>query len=150
MYWLLLAGLIAIAGSMLRSGIVHGSRTRQVLGGSGILAVFGFFALLSILSELYWFEAAGYEARFWRMLAAKVIATALGALLGWAGVLVFYRPSMSPPRWIRPGAASIGAMLGAFVGFGSWSRSCLFTGYHETPKSARHPGAGAGEASRRR
>jgi len=131
-YWLLLIGLIALASGILRSGIVLRSRARSVAGGVGIVGALAFFALLSFLSELYWFEAAGYSDRFWRMLAAKVATTLLGAVAGGAGVGLLYRPLAAEFRWLWRGAVLTGAAIGAFVGFGSWDEALLFLNRVET------------------
>ena len=126
MYWLLLLGLLALAGSVLRVGIVRRSRGWQVVGVAGIASAFAFFALLSFLSELYWFEAAGYGARFWRMLAAKLLATSLGAAAGCGGGGLLLGRRAAAPRWLWRGALLLGGSAGAFVGFRSWAEGLLF------------------------
>ena len=125
MYWLLLIVLLGLAGWVVRSGVVRRSRRRVLMGGAGVIAVLAFFALLSFLSELYWFEAAGYQDRFWRMVAAKVAATLLGGVAGGAGVGLLHQPLAAEPRWFRRSALLAGAAAGVWIGFESWDEALL-------------------------
>ena len=74
MYWLLLLGLLGLGVLLVRSGFVRNSRRRVVAGLLVVAGAFLFFALLGFWAEMLWFEAAGYASRFWRMVAAKLLA----------------------------------------------------------------------------
>ncbi len=126
MYWLLLLGVLGLGGLLLRSGLVRRSRARA---GAGMLVVAGaflFFALLSFWAEMLWFEAAGYASRFWRMVAAKVLATVVGAAVGSLGALLVAPPTVPELHWLRRAALALGSVLGGVFGFSAWDEALLF------------------------
>ncbi|MDJ0851050.1 MAG: UPF0182 family protein [Myxococcota bacterium] len=126
MYWLLLLGVLGLGGLLLRSGLVRRSRARA---GAGMLVVAGaflFFALLSFWAEMLWFEAAGYAPRFWRMVAAKVLATVVGAAVGSLGALLVAPPTVPDLHWLRRAALALGSVLGGVFGFSAWDEALLF------------------------
>ena len=92
-----------------------------------------FFALLWFWGEMFWFEAAGYAPRFWRMVAARVgtvllfatVASAVAGLLG-GPILGITR------RKLRRSVQLAGGIVGALVGLASWDEFLLFLNRVET------------------
>ncbi len=125
MYWLLLLGLLGLGGLLLRSSVVRRSRARAVAGLLVVAGTFLFFALLSFWAEMLWFEAAGYASRFWRMVAAKVLATLAGAAIGGLGALLVASPTAADLQWLRRAAVALGALLGGLFGFSAWHEALL-------------------------
>jgi uncharacterized membrane protein (UPF0182 family) len=132
-YLLILLSLLALGGWILRSGFARRSRSRVTAGVLVIAASLLFFSLLWFWGEMFWFEAAGYAPRFWRMVAARVgtvtlFATVAGAVAGLLGgpLLGITR------RKIRRGVQFAGGVTGALVGLGSWDEFLLFLNRVET------------------
>jgi uncharacterized membrane protein (UPF0182 family) len=127
MYVLLLLAMLGLGGWTLRSGFQRRSRGRIA---AGILAIAGtllFFSLLSFWAEMVWFDAIGYTARFWRMVAARVGTPLLFAVAGGAGVGLLCQVLLPAGRRGLHLAAMIGgALSGALFGLPSWDELLLF------------------------
>lgn len=132
-YLLLLLGLFGMGGWILRSGVVRRSRSRIAAGALVVAASLLFFVLLSFLGEMFWFEAAGYSARFWRMVGAR-----LGAVLLFATIAVLAAGLLGGAvfgivhRGLRHSVLVAGGVGGALVGLVSWDEMLLFLNRVET------------------
>lgn len=126
MYVLLLLGLLGAGGWILWSGLVRSRRGRVVTGIAWIVATLLFFPGLRFWGEALWFQAAGYEGRFWRMLAAQAAGTAVGAAFAAASVFALCLAIPRPLRWLRRGTALAAAGIGAALGFATWDEALLF------------------------
>jgi uncharacterized membrane protein (UPF0182 family) len=122
-----------MGGWILRSGVARRSRSRIAAGALVVAASLLFFALLSFLGEMFWFEATGYASRFWRMVGARLgtvllFATVAGALAELLGRTVL---GISRRR-LRRAAMLAGVVGGALLGLGSWDELLLFLNRVET------------------
>jgi uncharacterized membrane protein (UPF0182 family) len=127
MYWLLFLGLLGLGGWIASPGLTGRNPVRTTIGLVVVVGTLLFFVLLSLWGELLWFEATGYEPRFWRMLAAVAGSTLLFAALGAGSVrllctLLVPRDSRRIRRW----ATWLSALSGAVIGLASWERLLLF------------------------
>ena len=78
MYVLLFGILFGSGIWMVMSGLASGARSRIWLGGligtSGIALIM----LMTFWAELLWYDALGYEARFWTFVWARVGTVVVG------------------------------------------------------------------------
>jgi hypothetical protein len=116
-----------MGGWILRSGVIRRSRSRIAGGVVVVAASLLFFSLLSFLGEMYWFEAAGYASRFWRMVGARLgtvflFATVAGAGAGLLGGTVL---GIAHRLLLRSAVVASG-VAGALLGLGSWDELLLF------------------------
>lgn len=65
MYLILLVALVAASLLLIRNGQVKRLRNRVVAGAALLLGTGLFFSLLGFWGEMLWFEALGFERRFW-------------------------------------------------------------------------------------
>jgi hypothetical protein len=132
MYILLLL-IMAAPGLAL---IVIGLRRRIfVLVASGCLAlaaVGGFFWLLDFWGEMLWFEALGFNRRFWTEIFAKFILLGGGTLFGFLGVGLLAGPGNQRSRLPSLALALFGAWLGGSWGLANWQPLLLFVNRVET------------------
>jgi uncharacterized membrane protein (UPF0182 family) len=132
-YWLLLSGLLGLGGWILRSGFRSRSRSRIAAGIFVVAASLLFFLLLSFLGELFWFEAAGYAARFWRMVGARLGAVLLFAVAAAAVAGLLGGPLLGIARRdLRRSAVLAASLGGALFGLMSWDELLLFLNRVET------------------
>jgi len=122
-----------MGGWVLRSGLARRSRSRIAAGVVVVAASILFFSLLWFLGEMFWFDAAGYAARFWRMVGARLgtvllFATIAGAVAGLLGGIVLGIAH----RGLRRSVLFAGAVVGALVGLASWDELLLFLNRVET------------------
>ncbi len=121
----LLAGIFG--GALLLGRGLQESKFTKLAAGIGVIAVTSLlFGLMSFWSEMLWFEAAGYAARFWtvvliRLGTAIVAASAAGILAG----LVVWLPLPSTRRF-RYWPVVVAAAAGAIWGWASWSQVALY------------------------
>jgi uncharacterized membrane protein (UPF0182 family) len=112
MYIALLVLLLTGAGALVFRGYRRRRRSSIVLGSVLAAATLLFFALMSFLGELFWFEALGYERRFWTLVLTRavllVVGWGLGAGVTWALTLGMPRTAWVSRRWPE--------ILGGFVG----------------------------------
>jgi uncharacterized membrane protein (UPF0182 family) len=132
-YWLLLSGLLGLGAWILRSGFVRRSRSRITVGVLVVAASLFFFLLLSFLAEMFWFEAVGHEARFWRMVAARLGTVLLFAMAAGVGAGMLGGPLLGIARRdLRRSAVYAGGVAGALFGLVSWDELLLFLNRVET------------------
>jgi uncharacterized membrane protein (UPF0182 family) len=88
-----------------------------------------FFAMLSLWGDWLWFQSLGYEARFWRLIAATLLACILGA--GVCGIFAFLL-TLRAGSHLRTLASLFGAALGAARGMTHTDLLLLFIYGSET------------------
>lgn len=103
------------------SGYKKHLKTRKIAGI--LLTIFGFFIFwfLSFWSEKMWFDATGYNHRFWTLILAKTIFTLTGGVVA---ALISYLLTISinsSKRVIRNVAVGLGAIVGGIWGNGNWN-----------------------------
>ena len=127
MYWLLFLGLLGVGGWIASPGLTGRSPVRTTIGLVVVVATLLLVVLLSLWGELLWFEAIGYENRFWRMLGAVAGSTLLFSVLGAGGARLLCA-SLLPreSRWIRRWTVWLSALTAGAIGLASWERLLLF------------------------
>lgn len=121
MYVFLLLILLALAAALLVSGVRKHSRSRIMSGALlAIATILFFFGFLGFWGEMLWYEALGYQQRFWTEIAARGGAAIVGAVA--AGLVVFLltlqipRAHKSTRFWSR----AVGAVIGGWWGVANW------------------------------
>jgi len=125
MYVILVVVLLGAGAWIVRRG-KRGHQPAQVrLGLVWILATILFFILLSVWSELLWFEAVGYSGRFWTLLWIRLATFVLATATGFFGVHLLTRsiPAIGSRR-VTPDL--FGALGGAVWGIASWNEVLLY------------------------
>jgi uncharacterized membrane protein (UPF0182 family) len=123
MYILALAVVLGLAAWLLTSAVRLGRPRRRWLGVGVLLVGLGAFAAMSFVGELLWFEALGFERRFWVFVLARLGTAAAGAVA--AGVLALALAWRSGPHLRRRVAVAAGAG-GALWGLASWRTLLLY------------------------
>lgn len=82
MYTAILMLLLLAGGLLIGRGIRCNSTSTIFAGVAVVIGAIAFFALLSFWGELLWFEAIGYEERFWTLLVAKFGAALVAVVFG--------------------------------------------------------------------
>lgn len=109
---------------------------RRVWAGAAVLVLgLGAFGLMSLWGEMLWFEALGFERRFWlflgawagTLLAGAAVAAALCAAITWTVT----------DRLVRGGAVLVAVVGGAWWGVQSWSELLVFV--NRVPAGIRDP-----------
>lgn len=137
MYNLLFVLLIGAALLLSLSGYQRRSLPRLAGGiGLAVLTV-AFFWLMGFWANMLWFDALGYQGRFWKAVIWQVSTLALGILLGWTGVwlLTFGIPRSS--RRTRMGSRILGAVLGGLWGMAYWETAMVF--FHRITTGVTEP-----------
>jgi len=101
------------------------------------LATALFFALLNFWSEMLWFEALGYEERFWTFFATRISLGASTAAFGCLSVHLLTRglPGAMPQTRYWPEA--LGTLCGGLWGLAHWDTLLQFL--HAVPTSIQDP-----------
>lgn len=120
MYIILFAVFMLLGGGLLFLGIERAKRGPVVTGLFLLLGTPLFFGLLSFWGEVLWFEALGYEHRFWLFVSVQVGLPMLSAVLGGLGVFVLTLPLPHQALWARLWPVLGGAALGTLWGVGHW------------------------------
>jgi len=126
MYILILLILLAAAGFLIYRGYTAGRRVNVYIGTILAAGTLIFFALLDFWIEWLWFEALGFDQRFWTVVSAKLGFTLLGAVVGFLAVLLLtlalYKKTESKlcRFWL------VGAVVGAYWGFLNWETALRY------------------------
>ena len=124
MYLLILLVLIGAGAWWVQRGVSTPHRPSIIAGLALIATTAGFFAFLSLWGEVLWFDALGYESRFWRVLLAQSVS-----MLGAAGLAVAVVWSVTLPmdrRLLRRGAVLVAALGGGWLGWQAWPEALLY------------------------
>ena len=107
MYVLLFGAFIGIGLWLMVSGTNKGQKGRVWLGGALVLAPMLLIALMAFVSEFLWFEALGFESRFWTFVWTRVGAGLAGAVLASITPLILLRRSGPHLKWAIAGLAAV-------------------------------------------
>ena len=133
-----LFALLAIAGlALFSTGISRKEPVRVVCGALLVLGTVLFIGLLSLWSEMLWFEALEYGRRFWIVLASKTGLGAAAALLGGGVVWLLTRGLPRERTEIRYWPEAVGAVGGGLWGMAHWDTVLKF--WHGVDTEIRDP-----------
>lgn len=126
MYIILFAVFMLLGGGLVFLGLERAKRGPVVTGLFLLLGTPLFFGVLSFWGEMLWFEALGYEHRFWLFVSAQVGLPLLSAMLGGLGVFVLTLPLPQQARWTRRWPVLGGAAIGALWGLAHWQTALQY------------------------
>lgn len=106
--------------------VFSGGRRARIVAYCVAASTVAFFAMLTIWADALWFDSVGYNERFWRMLAIRGGALAVGALAVSAGVRGLLGGKRVRPVQIRRWPECLGALPGAVWGWNAWDELILF------------------------
>lgn len=118
--------LFAIGVALTIHGFRQGRAWRAATGIAILALTILFFALLGFWGRMLWFEAIGYEARFWTVVAARAGTLLGGALIALAGVFLLTRFIPAEQHGARKWALAAGAIIGGAWGYQTWSKVLVF------------------------
>jgi uncharacterized membrane protein (UPF0182 family) len=128
MYLTILALVLILGGWLAWKGFLAQNRTRAAVGllvaGAGVF----FFWFMGFWGEMLWFDALGYNERFWEAFLFRTGLAVAGGVVGWAAVF-FLTLSASAARergWIRRWPPLLGAFIGVSWGYASWESVLMF------------------------
>ena len=111
MYILLFAALIISGIWLMQSGARLGKRGRKWLGGMLVAVPPLMIALMTFVAELLWYQALGFDSRFWTFTWARIATAAAGALLAILAPVMLLRHSGSHLKWAVSGFAATGGVV---------------------------------------
>jgi len=116
MYTAVLLILLALAGWQIFAGLETRTFRRIVLGV--LIGVFTllFFWFIGFWGEKLWFEALGYNDRFWKEILAKLFLTIVGAAFGAAVVGALTLAVDARRRYVKHIAWLLGALIAGTTG----------------------------------
>lgn len=124
MYYLILVLLIGAGAWVIKRGLARSSYAGILGGACIIIFTAGFFGLMSLWGEMLWFEALGYERRFWVFLVTQTVTSLLGAIVAIAFTLA--STWLLGNRPLRNIAVLIAAAGGVVWGLHNWSEPLIF------------------------
>ncbi len=105
------------------NGLTQGARSRVWLGGLVGVSGIALIILMAFWAELLWYDALGYEARFWTFLWARVGTVVVGVSVA-AGVASILARRTGPH--MQRTAALLAAVGGLVWGLGAWQLVLLY------------------------
>lgn len=122
-----LIGLCLLGAAALLALGAHRRRVWPVVAGVAVLALTGvFFWFLGFWGEVLWFDAVGYEQRFWTVALAQVGLTLAGAGLA-AGLVHLLTWGIGKHRaFARIGSKVVAAYVGGHWGLAHWDTVLLY------------------------
>jgi len=137
MYTVVMLGLLGLAGWLAVSGGLSRRPIRAVTGtllGAGTVFLFWF---MGFWGEMLWFQNLGYDARFWEVLAVRILAGTAGGLLAVAFVFLMTLGFSPAKRLGRYAALVLAAVMGINWGASHWEVILRFI--HAAPTHLREP-----------
>jgi len=126
MYSAILAGLFLAAAGLGIWGVRRGSVVRVTLGVVLGVATLVFFWFLGFWGEQLWFEALGYEDRFWKVVFTQAAMLLVGAALAFAVIWLLTWPISRSHRYPRYVAWGFAAYVGANWGLVNWETVLIY------------------------
>ncbi|MCB0586405.1 MAG: UPF0182 family protein [Phaeodactylibacter sp.] len=121
MFTLLFVVLVGIGGYLLYQNLGRKNKSRIAAGVAIITATVLFFLFLDFWGEKLWFDALGYNERFWTLFLAQAIFVMAGATLSFGIIsgLLFGLPKSK--KLLRRGAQALSMAMGGIWGFTNWN-----------------------------
>ncbi len=138
MYLLILLIFLAAGLSLAVHGILKTRKWEIFLGVALLAGTVLFFWFMGFWGERLWFDALGYDSRFWTVFLARLTASLLGALLAGLVLLGPLLASRRRQQRVIIGVASLIALLfGIFWGQESWDLLLPF--WNQVPGDVADP-----------
>jgi uncharacterized membrane protein (UPF0182 family) len=137
MYTAVMLALIGLGSWLAVSG---GLRRRPIRTAAGVLLAAGtvfLFWFMGFWGEMLWFQALGYDARFWEVLVVRVLAGAAGGLLAVGFVFLMTLGFSSAKRLGRYFVLALAAFVGINWGASHWETILRFI--HAAPTRLHEP-----------
>jgi uncharacterized membrane protein (UPF0182 family) len=132
MYVALYILMLLVAIGIFYYGTKNLKRSIQFWGISFALLTVLFFWFLNFWGEMLWFEALGYNERFWTVWLTKFLALLIGFLVGGLFIFLLTYHINQGKKWIRNSAVLLGAIVSGFWWFGRWEILLRFSNTVET------------------
>jgi len=120
MYTVIILLLIGISGLLVYKGAQKKQKGRILSGVVLGLFTVVFFWFMHFWGEMLWFEALGYNQRFWIVVLSQTAVAAAGILFGGLLVWLLTLKISKQKIWIKHGARIIGAFIGAVWALSNW------------------------------
>jgi uncharacterized membrane protein (UPF0182 family) len=121
MFALIFFILLGVSVFIAYTGIRDKQKGKLALGILMIVLVLFLFWFMGFWGEKLWFDALGYNDRFWMLFFFKVGFTIGGAVIAALFILLLLITLPKGRKKLKFIAASLGAVIGGFWGFGNWS-----------------------------
>lgn len=129
MYVLLFILLFGGGALLIHRSLATGSTALRWTGSTLVFGTAFLVVMMALWFEWMWFDAVGYNDRFWTFFNARVFTPVAGfAVMGTAGYLL----ATGTGKHLRGGLALISGVTGAIWGMGAWERLLLFLNRVET------------------
>lgn len=135
MYFAIILVLLGLSVLLVYRGMASGRRSLVATGVGVALVTAATFALLTILVEVWWYEALGYAGRLWTAVGWQAGSAAAGAVIGGGLLYLLTLPMRSPAVQTWP--EFIGALVGAMLGGTAWDEWALWL--HSEPVGTADP-----------
>ncbi len=137
MFTLLFLVLIGIGAFILYRSLGQKNKIRVASGAALITATILFFLFLDFWGEKLWFDALGYNDRFWTLFLAQTIFVIAGGLLAFGIIsgLLFALPKTK--RLLRYTAYGLSVLIGGMWGYANWNVFLQF--WHKVNTSLADP-----------
>jgi len=126
MYNLIFLIMLLLSLGLLSWGVSQQSFLKSFGGLILFLVSISFFSLLSFWADLLWFDALGYNRRFWTVILAKFGLGFGGAVLAGFSVWVLTRGIPKHPPIVKYWPIVLMSVIGAVWGYGNWETILKF------------------------
>lgn len=120
---------VIAAGAPLVAALLGFKNNRRIIGVLGLIisaAAIGVFALMSIYGEMLWFDALGFEKRFWTEILAKALMGLISAVVGVGLISLLSWGVPEHGKIIRGIGAILVAIIAFLWGLNNWDSALLY------------------------
>ncbi len=137
MYTVLLVVMVGLGLWLAVNGILARRIPQVVAGGVFAIGTAAFFWFMGFWGEMLWFDALGYDERFWDVFWVRLLAGVTGVIFS-AGLVYLLTLGYSAHKQIlRYGAILLGALIGLNWGMANWENILRFI--YAAPADLREP-----------
>jgi uncharacterized protein len=120
MYTIIILILLGLSGWLIYKGANQKHTGRIVFGVMVLLFTWFFFWFMDFWGEMLWFEAIGYNERFWMVVLSQTAVALAGILVGGLAVWLLTLKIPGEKMWFKRGALILGAFTGAVWAISNW------------------------------
>lgn len=126
MFGIIFLILLGISIFIAFTGVRDKNKAKLILGIFLIVLVLFFFWFIDFWGEKLWFDALGYNDRFWTLFFFQLGFTVAGAVIAALFILLLLISLPKGRNILRLIATALGAFIGGIWGFGNWSTFMKF------------------------